>query len=65
VKESRVCGEGEVSFCDTDSRVVCEGRVSSWERMEFVRESNVRERESRVCVESEVCVGDGRLYSDV
>ena len=52
-------------FVILDSRVVCEGRVSSWERMEFVRESNVRERESRVCVESEVCVGDGRLYSDV
>jgi len=29
--------------------------------MKFLRESNIRERESRVCGESEVCVGDIRL----
>ena len=42
-----------------------EGKVNSWERMEFVTESIVRERESRVCGQSEVCVGDGRIYCDV
>ena len=33
--------------------------------MKFVGKSNVHERENRVCGESEVCVGDGRLASDV
>jgi len=44
-----------------DSRVMCVGRVSSWKRMKFVRESNICERESRVCGDSEVCIGDFRL----
>jgi len=45
-----------------DSIVMCEGRVSSWERMKFASNSNVRERESRVCGQREVCVG---LESDL
>jgi len=50
-----------------DSRVMCTGRMSSWERMKFkcVGKSTVHERENRVCGESEVCVCDIRLASDV
>ena len=41
--------------------------MSSWERMKFkcVGKSTVHERENRVCGESEVCVCDIRLASDV